>query len=250
MKNQKLKDFFLIISVLLFIGLSLTLLAKNIFSQWLLKSYWTIAPQSILKVQNVQLSSIEEKNNSFRIESLPNNEPIFKEDLEEYPLPVAFEEKFIVQEDIPLEDTLGKPNQIETKLYFIKLNSDGHLFLAGLPRRINFDNTPLTETLKALLEGPNREEQANNYLSLIPPEAKILSLSLKEETIILNVNEAFAFNSLGNEGIINQIKQIVYTLTEFSAVNQVLFLIEGEPVEFLTAEGPYLGKPLTRRSLN
>lgn len=250
MKNQKLKDFLLILSVLFFIGLSLTLFIKNIFSQWLLSSYWTIAPQSILKVQNVKISSIEEKNNSFKIESLPNNEPIFKEDLEEYPLPVAFEEKFIVQESIPLEDTLGKPNHIETKLYFIKLNSDGHLFLAGLPRKINFDNTPLTETLKALLEGPNREEQANNYLSLIPPEAKILSLSLQEDTLILDVNEAFAFNSLGIEGIVNQIKQIVYTVTEFSTVKQVQFLIEGEIVEFLTAEGPYLGKPITRRSLN
>lgn len=250
MKNQKLKDFLLIFSVLFFIGLSLTLFVKNIFSQWLLSSYWTIAPQSILKVQSLEISPIEERDNSFKIESLPNNDPIFKEDLKEYPLPVAFKENFIIQETIPLEDTLGKPNQMETKLYFIKLNSDGHLFLAGLPRKINFDNMPLTETLKILLEGPSREEKANNYLSLIPPEAKILSISLKDDTLILDVNEAFTFNSLGNEGIVNQLKQIVYTVTEFSTVKQVQFLVEGEIIEFITAEGPYLGKPLTRKSLN
>ena len=44
--------------------------------------------------------------------------------------------------------------------------------------------------------------------------------------------------------------QIVYTSTEFSTVDSVQFLIDGNKKDYLGSEGQWIGSPLSRASFN
>jgi germination protein M len=77
---------------------------------------------------------------------------------------------------------------------------------------------------------------------------KLVSATVRGSTAVLNFNEKFMFNSLGIEGYAGQLKQVVYTATEFSNIQDVQFLIEGQKRDYLGGEGVYIGRPLSRNS--
>ena len=86
-------------------------------------------------------------------------------------------------------------------------------------------------------------------MSLIPEGTRLLGASVKNGTATLNFNEAFELNqTVGVEGYIAQLMQIVYTATEFSTVRSVQILIEGEKKDYLGSEGQWIGSPLARSS--
>ena len=107
---------------------------------------------------------------------------------------------------------------------------------------------PLTETINSLLKGPSSDEINKGSLTLIPDGTRLLSARVEGNTAYLNFNEAFRFNSLGREGYTAQLKQIVYTATEFSNVNAVQIMIDGGVKEYLGGEGIFVGEPLTRET--
>ncbi|MFC2330410.1 MAG: GerMN domain-containing protein, partial [Treponema sp.] len=103
-------------------------------------------------------------------------------------------------------------------------------------------------TLNSLLAGPSAEERARNTMTLIPAGTRLLGASVKNGIATLNFNEAFSFNSVGVQGYLAQLMQIVYTATSFSTVNSVQFIIEGQREDYLGSEGTWIGSPLSRSS--
>ena len=99
-----------------------------------------------------------------------------------------------------------------------------------------------------LLQGLTPSEIEKEFLTLIPKDTKLLSAKVQDKIAYLNFNEAFRFNTFGQEGSIAQIEQIVFTATEFSTVDKVQFLIEGKVIEYLGSEGVYIARPLDRNS--
>jgi spore germination protein GerM len=71
---------------------------------------------------------------------------------------------------------------------------------------------------------------------------------MRGTTAIVNMNEAFMFNSLGVDGYTGQLKQMVWTCTVFPTVHDVQFLIEGKKLDYLGGESVYIGLPLARNS--
>jgi len=136
------------------------------------------------------------------------------------------------------------------KLYFIDVDNNGVISLQAVVRSIPFEDSPLTETLRALLVGMLPSELNMELINLIPENTELLSVRVNDGTAYINFNEAFRFNSLGKEGYIAQLKQVLYTATEFSTVNSVQFLIEGDVYDYLGPEGVFIGQPLTRSSFN
>jgi spore germination protein GerM len=136
------------------------------------------------------------------------------------------------------------------KLYFIEVDENGVISLQAVTRPIKFRDSPLTQTMEELLNGLLPSELNRELITLIPEETEILSVRVENKVAYINVNEAFRFNSLGLEGYIAQLKQIVYTATEFPTVNSVQILIEGKSYEYLGPEGVFIGKPLSRSSFN
>ena len=136
----------------------------------------------------------------------------------------------------------------EARLFYVKVNTEGQITLKGVSRDVTRNGSPLTETINSLLKGPSSAEINKGSLTLVPDGTRLLSARVEGNTAFLNFNEAFRFNSLGREGYIAQLKQVVYTATEFPNINQVQILIEGTQKEYLGGEGMYVGEPLSRES--
>lgn len=135
------------------------------------------------------------------------------------------------------------------RLFFIKVNNDGEIITKGVLKSIYVGKTPLTKSLERLLIGPDTQDINSGLLTLIPEGSEIISTTLKDEIAYINFNELFRFNPLGVEGYIAQIKQVVYTATEYDSVKSVQFLIDGSIQEYLGPEGVYIGRPITREDL-
>jgi len=147
-------------------------------------------------------------------------------------------------EDNAKQDT---PN-ISVRLFFIKVNDEGEISLKSVLRQIDNSETPLSSAVNELLKGPGPGELSSDVLSLIPEGSRLLGARIENGIAYLNFNEQFRFNNLGLEGYKAQLEQIVYTTTEFSTVNKVQILIEGQKVDYLGGEGFPVGKPLGRES--
>lgn len=149
--------------------------------------------------------------------------------------------------------TIQKPAENLTttaSLYFVVVDSDGSIVRKIIKRKLPKTDSPLTNAINALLAGPTPEETSKNCMTLIPEGTKLLGASVKNGVATLNFSENFEFNTIGVEGYIGQLMQIVYTATEFSTVKSVQFLIEGQHKDYLGSEGQWIGSPLARSSFN
>ncbi|HSV56440.1 MAG TPA: GerMN domain-containing protein [Magnetospirillaceae bacterium] len=133
-------------------------------------------------------------------------------------------------------------------LYFVRIDGDGLIVRHQVRRSIPATDAPLTDAIESLLKGPGEEELRRQLLTLIPLDTRLLSAQVRGTTAYLNFSEAFMYNSYGIEGYAGQLKQVVWTATEFPTVQDVQILVEGRRREFLAGEGVYIGRPLSRIS--
>lgn len=116
-----------------------------------------------------------------------------------------------------------------------------------VPRERNVGNDVGIEALiLSLLEGANEKEYQNNIVSCIAKGTSLLDVFTDGDTAYLNFSSDFEYNPLGDEGLVIQIYQIVYTVTQFSNINKVVFLIDGERKDFIGSEGRLINKAFTR----
>ena len=137
---------------------------------------------------------------------------------------------------------------VNAQLCFVLIDSDGSVSRQIAYRTMPKSDSPLSDTIKALLAGPTVNEKAKNCMTLIPSGTKLLSANVKNGIATLNFSEEFEYNPVGVEGYIGQLMQIVYTATSFSTVNSVQFIVEGQREEYLGSEGEWIGSPLSRSS--
>jgi len=181
-----------------------------------------------------------------------------EEEQEKPPPPAAPEaqpqEIVITVEKEPTADALPEKGEQapartrQSRLFFISVSEDGQINMKGVIRAVEYVDAPLTATLGALLQGPTTAEVNQGLISLISPQTRINSVYIKGSTAYIDVNEAFRFNSLGKEGMIAELRQVVYTATEFPTVKTVQILVEGEVSKYLGPEGVAIDKPLGRES--
>jgi spore germination protein GerM len=161
---------------------------------------------------------------------------------------LAVEPKTVEPEKTPVKIPDQDRKVRRSKMYFIEVQDDGNIGLKGIVRPVYYVDSPLTETMNTLLEGLSGSELNMGLLSLIPDQTKLLSISVKERTAFLNFSDSFRFNSFGVEGYNAQLKQVVYTATEFTNIDSVQILIEGAVIDYMGPEGVYIGKPLGRNN--
>jgi spore germination protein GerM len=107
----------------------------------------------------------------------------------------------------------------------------------------------MMDSLRSLLSGPNAEEERQGLRSLIPPGTRLLpATTVRGNTAYVNFSEDFQYNTFGVEGYAAQLRQVIWTATEFSNIKDVQILIEGRRVDYL-GEGIWIGSPLSRESL-
>lgn len=137
---------------------------------------------------------------------------------------------------------------IDTQICFVIIDSDGSVSRKMVKRSLTQSDVPLTASINSLLAGPTPAEAGKDCMSLIPKGTKLLGASVKNGVATLNFSEEFEYNSVGVEGYIGQLMQIVYTATEFKTVQSVQFIVNGEKKEYLGLEGQWIGSPLSRTS--
>jgi germination protein M len=133
-------------------------------------------------------------------------------------------------------------------LYFVRIDDDGTIVRQETKRQIPASDSPLLDSLAALLKGPSEDELRKSLITLVPEGTKLLSAQVRGSTAYLNFNEAFMYNHYGIEGYAGQLKQVVYTATAFPTVQDVQILIEGSKRDYLGGEGVFIGRPLSRNS--
>ncbi|MDC7222681.1 MAG: GerMN domain-containing protein [Spirochaetales bacterium] len=162
----------------------------------------------------------------------------------------------IPEESLKPEEKIPEPTEPEkeplkeyqTRLFFLKINDEGQILLKSIMRSIEYEEGLLAATLSALLSGPSQEDLMKGYFTLIPNETVINKISLRDGIAWIDVNDAFRYNHLGFEGYQAQLKQLVYSATEFTSVKGVRITINGREEDFLNAEGINIGGILTRES--
>ena len=211
----------------------------------------TVSDKDQEKKQPDVLRIVESAKNENTQQTKPVSEPVKKEVVlaENQPINTVKEKTEPVQETEKKPESTAPSYKVrDSILYFIVINDNGTTQLRKTTRSIKFTDSPLTSTIVSLLGGASSAEINNNYISLIPENTKLNRLWITEGTAYLDFNENFLFNSFGREGYIGQLKQIVYSATEFSTVKRIQILIDGKTLNYMGAEGIFIGKPLTRDS--
>ena len=146
----------------------------------------------------------------------------------------------------PASQPEKKPAEIRDRtIYFVQEGSGGVLQLAKTNRKLEVSDSPLIDCINAVLRGPNADEQKRGFFNCIPPNSRLLSANVSGSTVTLDFNEEFRYNTEGREDSAAQLKQIVWTATEFPNVNDVQIKINGRTVDFLV-EGIPIRNPLRR----
>jgi spore germination protein GerM len=143
--------------------------------------------------------------------------------------------------------TQTPPATRERVVYFAQIDRDGQILQSRTVRRIPVSDSPMVDALNVLLAGPSADELRRGVLNLIPQNTRIISATVRGSTAYINFNEDFMFNTFGVEGYVAQLRQIVWTVTEFPNINDVQILIEGRVHNYL-GEGIWIGSPISRAS--
>jgi hypothetical protein len=141
-----------------------------------------------------------------------------------------------------------EPERTRRNLYFMRLDRDGTVVRTVSTRALAVSTSPLADTLQALLQGPTAEERQQGLVSFIPPGTRLLNIRIRGTTAYINFSEEFQFGIFGTEGYAAQLRQIVWTATEFSTVKDVQILIQGRVVNYL-GESILIGSPIDRETL-
>lgn len=103
--------------------------------------------------------------------------------------------------------------------------------------------------VKALLSGPSSEISGvvAGVSSAIPPGSELLgaTLDVPARTVSLDFNSVFASGG-GTFSMGARLAQVVYTATAVDGIDDVLFLIDGSPVDVFSSEGIVLDGPQNR----
>ncbi|MDL2229297.1 GerMN domain-containing protein [Treponema sp. OttesenSCG-928-L16] len=148
----------------------------------------------------------------------------------------------------PPEQPAPPVNLRDRAVYYMRLDGDGTIVRTRVVRALPASDSPMLDSLRSLLQGPSAEEQRKGLISLIPAGTTILSAMVRGETAYISFSEEFQFNTYGVEGYAAQLKQVVWTVTEFSNVKDVQVLIDGRRLDYL-GESVWIGSPLGRDNL-
>ncbi len=152
-----------------------------------------------------------------------------------------------VETVLPLESPPTEATDFKLEmLYYISISSDGRIQLQPKSQTVPITTNPAKTVVETLLWEPAKHE---GVTSLIAEGTKLNSLKTENSLTTVDLSEEFLFNPLGGEGIAAELAQIVYTLTEFSEIERVQFLIDGQVIDYMSP-GIYTKEPLERESFS
>lgn len=147
-----------------------------------------------------------------------------------------------------LNDDTGKKaleKAADVKVYFLKLNENTEqLYLSPVTRKVSESNL-LGLSLESLIAGPSAGEKSSGYMSAVPRNLRVRSVSIQGRTAVIDFSGAIEEDAPG-QIIIKRLQQVVYTATEFDNVDNVIIKINGRHKNTIGADGLSISGPLNR----
>jgi spore germination protein GerM len=142
------------------------------------------------------------------------------------------------------------PQGIEVAAYFLLdgLEQDtGGPFLVPVYRETRTGGDMAAASMEALVTGPTEDERAGvpSISSAIPEGTSVIGVEVEEDLARVDLSDEFDDGG-GSFSMFARLAQVVYTLTRIDGIEQVEFLIEGEPVTVFSSEGIELDGPQQR----
>ena len=142
---------------------------------------------------------------------------------------------------------LRLPRTSEINLYFTR--GEAVVPLVRTVPRIGSVDEKVRNAVTLLLQGPTEAEAAAGYDSALPQEAQLLNVFREGDTVFLDFSKQIDEGG-GTETMVERLRQIVYTATQFQSVNKVRFLIDGQLIKYFSSEGlTQVEHPVSRADL-
>ncbi|PJE59868.1 MAG: hypothetical protein COU85_01330 [Candidatus Portnoybacteria bacterium CG10_big_fil_rev_8_21_14_0_10_44_7] len=134
-------------------------------------------------------------------------------------------------ESMPAQPCSGETEKIIVQLFYNNRNFGSGFDCqkaAGVRREIENSSQPEKETLRLMLLGPSQAEKDRGYFSNLPADLQVLSLQVKNNLAIIDFNQAPWSKTDSSCRALGAFSQIEETLKQFSSVNQVQILVNGQ----------------------
>lgn len=145
--------------------------------------------------------------------------------------------------------TVVEDDEMRKTVFYFK-NKEG--YLVPVMKKIPWDEGIAKSTLANMVDTEELRESLNEMglLPLIPAGTKINGISVNEETGLCKVDfSEDILNIESTEDEENLIKGIVYTLTEFTNIEEVQIMVDGKIIPQLK-NGVAIAEPLGRENIN
>ena len=134
----------------------------------------------------------------------------------------------------------------DTLIYFVR--DEGVTFVLDPVARVGRESG-LTARVKAqmaaLASGPSAEESAEGLSSVVPKTVEVRGVNLEGGRLTVDLSRDFAGGG-GSASMLGRLYQVMYTLSQPADVDEVLLLLEGEPLTLLGGEGILVEVPWVR----
>ena len=107
----------------------------------------------------------------------------------------------------------------------------------------------LRNALAELLEGPTDSERAAGLHTEIPHGTTLRDLNLANGLATVDLSRDYERGG-GTLSMTARLAQVIFTATQFDNADEVLFWLDGAPVEFFGGEGIVLGEAQQRRNVD
>jgi len=101
--------------------------------------------------------------------------------------------------------------------------------------------------MELLLAGPDPSQTALGLTTMIPAGTELLGVSITDKVATVDLSSGFTSGG-GTLSMTGRVAQVVFTLTQFSTIDEVVFEVEGEPLDVLGGEGIILDTPRSRET--
>lgn len=132
------------------------------------------------------------------------------------------------------------------RAYFVLGGPPGTPGLVAVLRAMPKSSAVATAAIEALLAGPTPDESDERGLtSAVPEGSRLLGLTIKDGLATIDLSSQYESGG-GSASTFYRLGQVVYTLTQFSTVQSVVFQVEGRTVNVFGSEGLVLDGPVGR----
>ena len=118
-------------------------------------------------------------------------------------------------------------------------------FVVPVAREVAHTRAVARAAIEQLLAGPTKAERDGvpSLSSAIPPGVRLLGLAISEDIATIDLSKEFGATE-DSATVAQRAAQVVFTLSRFDSVAEVLFMQEGAPVAIQIGDGDLVSRPV------